>query len=537
MNKIRKIGIIIRRNYRELLFVFLAFALMVLAAYFSIEYILRGHLFDRPDLSVVYTILIFSGVFLALALSVILLRFSAAKMRSDDENKLKSSFLAKMSHEIRTPMNTIAGTAELLLRTELPDTARSYVLDIKHAGSNLISLINDILDFSKIEAGSMEIIPEKYSLSSVTDSNFETEDTNLFRFTLKNTHILVVDDLYSNLAVAKGLLEPYQATVDICLSGERTVELVKQKYYDIVFLDHMMPDMDGIEVAAAIREWEKAQEVYGQVDLGRIPIVALTANAVAGMREMFLEKGFDDFIAKPIDVVKLDEVIDRWISKNKKEYGINTYTKKVLHSIVPQIVIPGFDVQLGITHTGGTEAGYYKVLSLFCKDAQERLLFFENFLVNKEINKFTSYVHALKSALATLGEKDVSAKAAALESAGKNNDITFIQSNIQVFTEQLKEIIINISAALTNAETDEQKAKIDSGNTTRMDPDLIRLFNEFIEAVNSKNALEIDQLLEEINKKSLNSEIKNEVDKILYEILIMEYDTALQIAKKLVNNR
>jgi CheY-like chemotaxis protein len=106
--------------------------------------------------------------------------------------------------------------------------------------------------------------------------------------------------------------------VETCLSGTEAIKLVKRQNYDLVFMDHMMPEMDGIETTETIRAWE--QEEYEKSGLRKqVPIIALTANVVSGMRELFLEKGFNDFLAKPIDVSKLDEMLDRWISKDKRE--------------------------------------------------------------------------------------------------------------------------------------------------------------------------------------------------------------------------
>jgi CheY-like chemotaxis protein len=144
----------------------------------------------------------------------------------------------------------------------------------------------------------------------------------IIRYTFPGARLLVVDDIATNLKVAEGLLAPYKTAVDTCLSGIQAIELVKraasqQREYDVIFMDHMMPEMDGIETTAAIRAWEKENGYL----LKQIPIIALTANAVSGMREMFIEKGFNDFLAKPIDVSKLDETLDRWISKEKRVSG------------------------------------------------------------------------------------------------------------------------------------------------------------------------------------------------------------------------
>jgi CheY-like chemotaxis protein len=126
---------------------------------------------------------------------------------------------------------------------------------------------------------------------------------------MPNASVLVVDDLDTNLYVARGLLSPYKLKIETAISGFEAIEKVKNAgIYDIIFMDHMMPQMDGIETTQKIRALG-----YGGV------IVALTANAVMGMREMFIEKGFNDFLSKPIDVSKLDEMLDRWIPKEKRE--------------------------------------------------------------------------------------------------------------------------------------------------------------------------------------------------------------------------
>ena len=159
--------------------------------------------------------------------------------------------------------------------------------------------------------------------SSKYDRSHDENPESLSRINIPGARLLVVDDVNTNLKVAKGLLSSYKATVDTALSGAEAIELVKRNAlhgedYDMVFMDHMMPEMDGIEATAAIRDWEEQQEDLG-VSHNTIPIIALTANAVSGMKEMFLSKGFNDFIGKPIDTARLDEILVRWIPKEKRE--------------------------------------------------------------------------------------------------------------------------------------------------------------------------------------------------------------------------
>ena len=157
-------------------------------------------------------------------------------------------------------------------------------------------------------------------------SFLKNRNYNSVSFTIPGARLLVVDDFSTNLKVAKGLLAQYHANVDTCLNGKAAIEMVKQNDYDLILMDHMMPEMDGIEVTAAIRAWEQEkadkkpmepESADAPVKEG-IPIVALTANAISGMREMFLEKGFNDFLGKPIDISQLDGILARWIPDVKK---------------------------------------------------------------------------------------------------------------------------------------------------------------------------------------------------------------------------
>ncbi|MCR5135879.1 MAG: response regulator [Oscillospiraceae bacterium] len=131
---------------------------------------------------------------------------------------------------------------------------------------------------------------------------------------LTYAHVLVVDDNTTNLQVAQGLMLPYQMKIDLCTSGFKAIEMIKKNRYDAVFMDHMMPEMDGIETARYIRRLEG--EYYRKV-----PIIALTANAMSDAKVQFLEAGMDDFVAKPIEMRELHRVIKKYIqSKAPKGY-------------------------------------------------------------------------------------------------------------------------------------------------------------------------------------------------------------------------
>jgi signal transduction histidine kinase/CheY-like chemotaxis protein len=768
------------------------------------------------------------GLVLMCGLSYLLLRINAEKMKADEDNLSKSTFLAKMSHEIRTPMNAILGMAELMLRKDLAPDVYDNALNIKQAGSSLLSLINDILDFSKIESGKLDIVNAEYHFASIVNdvvaiirmrlnekpirfitkidgslpallvgdearvrqvllnllSNavkytregsiilsiheayrsggqgksthggehpriliaFEVADTGIgikkedmeklfgnftqfdkeqnrgvegtglglaisrslcllmggnitvesvygqgsvftalipqdikddtpfalvekpetktalvyenrphyaesvvytldnlgvgcaaartrndfveqlarggwqfiftsstlldevrevlqrsmpgqesaprgrepvlvvlmeygqaarpdihtvfmpvqpvavanilngekndkgchesenpgVRFTAPDARVLIVDDIETNLNVAEGLLSPYKMSIDRAREGLEAVQLVQTNRYDLVLMDHMMPGVDGIEAAAAIREWEESQNKK------KVPIIALTANAISGMKEMFLEKGFNDYIPKPIEIARLDEIMSRWIPAEKRIKD-GAGVKRETFNGKTGILIPGVDVKQGITLTGGTEAGYRKVLAQFRKDAAERLDWFGNFPAGNNRDDtgredsagdpavFATQAHAIKSAAGTIGAAEVSKEAAALEAAGKAGDMADIREKLPKFHKHLARLVEGIEYVFKERDDLEISGKSEEGgekgNAAGVIPPASLLTLK--EALDLKNMKEIDRILAELEKLPLDAETGEQINAISDTVLMGEYQTAIEIINNL----
>jgi signal transduction histidine kinase/HPt (histidine-containing phosphotransfer) domain-containing protein/DNA-binding NarL/FixJ family response regulator len=145
-----------------------------------------------------------------------------------------------------------------------------------------------------------------------TPNSSETGNKRTEAFIAPQAKVLIVDDIRTNLKVAEGLMSPYKMKTDTCLNGFEAVERAEQIDYDLIFIDHMMPGMDGVETCGKIRECRNG--FYKDT-----PLIALTANAVTGAREMFLQNGFSDFLAKPIEMAKLTAILDKYVPSGKKE--------------------------------------------------------------------------------------------------------------------------------------------------------------------------------------------------------------------------
>jgi CheY-like chemotaxis protein len=326
--------------------------------------------------------------------------------------------------------------------------------------------------------------------------------------------------------VAEGLLAPYQTKVDCCASGEESVKLALDHQYDIIFMDHMMPGMDGIEAAAAIRALEKP----GSPPLS---IIALTANAVSGMREMFLSKGFNDYLSKPIEISKLDDIMGKWIPAEKKIRSGGSGVKNGEKSPVPNsppLTVIGVDTAKGLVMTGGSEQGYRNVLRYFCQDVEDRLPLLEKIPGEDTVALFTTNVHALKGAAATIGAAALSQQAAELEAAGKSGNLEIIREKLPAFYQFLKETAKNIRDAVTAVEPEAAAETPVAQN----DPQLHDLLSQLKSALETKNMKEIDRLLAGLEALPMDAHMRNKIAAVSDKVLITEFTEALDIINKLM---
>jgi CheY-like chemotaxis protein len=260
--------------------------------------------------------------------------------------------------------------------------------------------------------------------------------------------VLVVDDFSSNLLVIEGMLSFYGIRVRTCRSGGEAVELVRENSFDLVFMDHMMPEMDGMEATRIIRSMSGER-------FRTLPVVALTANVVSGMREMFLENGFTDFLAKPIKTAELDAVLKKRLPADKLRAGPEE-TDARPEAAVPEIA--GVDAALGLARVGGSRDLYLEVLAAFRTDAEACLARIAEEpggttshttqSPDPSLRVFITHVHAMKSALANIGAEGLSGEAALLEKAGREADVSLIRARLPAFREELAALAARVDAAL-----------------------------------------------------------------------------------------
>jgi CheY-like chemotaxis protein len=246
--------------------------------------------------------------------------------------------------------------------------------------------------------------------------NKKSEQAKISRALMPYGRVLVVDDVETNLHVAQGMLAPYELAIELASSGFAVIEKVEcGMVYDVIFMDHMMPLMDGVETTKKLR----AMGYEG-------PIIALTANAIAGNAEMFKANGFDDFIPKPIDIQQMNACLNTYVRERHPEEAKKYPTKEML---------------LEMEQSRASK----ELLAVFCRDAGKSTSVLRKTSVNGDTKLFTTTAHAMKSALANIGEQKLSEKAAALEKAGREGDNDYIMENTEWFTMMLETLVARVA--------------------------------------------------------------------------------------------
>ena len=266
------------------------------------------------------------------------------------------------------------------------------------------------------------------------------------RLKAPDARILVVDDYSMNLDVFRSLLKQTLIRIDTATNGNEGLKLAAAARYDVIFIDHMMPGKDGIET---LREL-KSDEGNPNIDT---PVICLTANAISGAKEQYLSAGFDDYLTKPVDPVQLEEMLIRFLPKDKvsveTEIGeIENNGAQKLEDSSPLTVSDTLDTETGIYYSGSSE-NYMKILKKFYDLLDEKLDELDGLRKAGNTDDYTIKVHALKSSLKTIGATVLGEEAQKLENAGKQGDLEYINSHHEEFRSR----VLSLKGTATNTQS------------------------------------------------------------------------------------
>ncbi|MDR2404007.1 MAG: response regulator [Spirochaetaceae bacterium] len=278
---------------------------------------------------------------------------------------------------------------------------------------------------------------------------------NLIRSYMPYGRVLIVDDVATNLDVARGLMMPYGLVIDCASSGREAIEKIREEKtrYDLVFMDHMMPEMDGIEATRIIRN--KIGTKYAK----NVPIIALTANVIAGNEEMFLSSGFNAFISKPIDIMRLDTMLNQWVRDKQTEeilqqaeqlrMEMSTAEAELEAILLDTYGTKGIDFDAGIERYGN-EAAYITVLRSYTIHTPELLTKLRSFSPDA-LPDYAVTVHGLKGASYGICADVIGRQAEKLEYAAKAGDYDTVNEENNAFIGKVETLLVDLKQLLESA--------------------------------------------------------------------------------------
>ena len=365
----------------------------------------------------------------------------------------------------------------------------------------------------------MSIMMPVYSIPLANVLNNEPEgkiiqDKNIrVKFTAPSARVLIVDDISTNLRVAKELMSPYNMTVHTCLSGSEALTLVKNNIYDMVFMDHMMPGMDGVEATGFIRSLETGDGYYKN-----LPIIMFTANAVTGQREMFLENDINDFLAKPIDIQKLNDVLEQWLPAEKILEASLAGREDVKAEKAELPVINGLDVDVGLKNCNGGLAIYLSILNDFCNDTEIQMTSISKAYMDADARLYSTLVHALKGAARSVGAVIMGDEASWLENMSASGDFDIISEKNAMFFENTRTLIYNIKTALAMYEADRNVKSIGIADLNLL---------ELKKALSDMDIKAVNTILLGYTSLPLQGKLKETISDVEQLILMFEYEAAI----------
>jgi len=285
-----------------------------------------------------------------------------------------------------------------------------------------------------------------------------SHNQNLIRADMSYATVLVVDDVVNNLDVARGMLKPYKLHIDCVTSGQEAVNRIRDEKirYSAIFMDHMMPGMDGIETVRIIRK--EINTEYARM----IPVIALTANALKGNDEMFLENGFQAFLSKPIDIIRLDRILHQWVRDKNKEKELLLAIPLVLPAetkkpekkntgLIEELEALEINASAAIARFGNDKGSYLHILGSFVTHAPsfvEAVRAFKSQEPSHDLESYRITAHSIKGSVRSIGAEKLGDMAEKLELAAKNGDIAFIEANNDLLIEAMEKFIADLSAYL-----------------------------------------------------------------------------------------
>ncbi|MBO4426254.1 MAG: response regulator [Clostridiales bacterium] len=302
-----------------------------------------------------------------------------------------------------------------------------------------------------------------FPVVSILNSSVGSKEETVKHLRCDGVRALIVDDESMNLVVGRSIFGRYGMKVYTAMSGQESIDICREKVFDIIFMDHMMSGMDGVEAMKRIRT-----DVAGLN--GSIPIVALTANAMSSAKQMFLAEGFDGFVSKPVEIEELERVLKQVLPKSAISFvdeGGNTEAVPIEPAkeepapepepekdFIEDLKKSGIDTEGGLKYCVGDKDFYKSLLIQFATESADKIASMKKYYVSRDWHNYEILVHALKSTSKMIGIYDLSESAKSLEMAAKNNEANYILDNHEQMIREYGRITAEIREQLLAGDTD-----------------------------------------------------------------------------------
>lgn len=353
---------------------------------------------------------------------------------------------------------------------------------------------------------------------------YSTSSDNVFTFIAPEANILIVDDNAINLTVVRGLLEPLRMKIDTAASGKEALEMISQNHYNIIFMDHMMPEMDGIETTHIIREKFRNYDT--------VPIIALTANAVDGASEMFLLEGMNDFVAKPIELNVIVGKLERWLPKSmqkpiaespKDNAVANVNSKKSVMAIKELDTVSALKLL-------GSEKLFWDVLKDYYRVIDKKINLINTYEQAEDWHSYTIEVHSLKSASRQIGATELATRAEEMEKAGNARDGKLIHEKTGALIKMYSDLKLVLDPYFPKVEENDDGKPPIPGNA------LTKYLTYVKTASDNLDSDALEKIVKEMKKYKYTDWEKEQFEKICNAVDDIDTETCFSLANEWLEN-
>lgn len=349
-------------------------------------------------------------------------------------NEIKQNILIQISHKLRTPMNAMLGMNEMILRESKEEQVLEYAKETEKAGEQMLALIEKAIYEAEKATGEEISAHSDGKNDRRSDITVDTDRTKRIS-DLTDKWILAADDNATNLKVLKHLLKKTNVHLETVIGGEAAIEACRKRNYDLIFLDHLMPQPDGIATLHRIQEDAAGKNRYTTV-------IVLTANALPGAEQMYLKEGFSDYITKPIKPKELEQLLGRYLGWESGEQEAKTVPVEIFH-VLEQGEI---NVTDGLQFADGDVEFYRNLLEMFIKEYEEKR---EKIHTTDIDEYFIAQVHGIKGEARGIGAERLGNLFEELEEAAKQGNSRQVEELLPKAIEEWERIVHLIQTVLS----------------------------------------------------------------------------------------